>query len=249
MKRILTFTLIACGAGAMLGVAVQAQSPTPTPAESPSWTPGQGGQWAGHKQGKHGVVMAHLTNSLGLSGSQQAAIAPIIQAARPQMKAIQEDARAKRKALIESVSAQISPLLTPEQQAKFTRMVQRIENGPVGGGAQEPQHLKRLGGADAGGSPGAKGEVLQRLTTQLGLTADQQNQMKPILDAAHAQVLAVRQNTTLTSEQKFAQIKEAMQAAHNQINGILTPTQQKQLESLRMNYRHGQGRPSASPSP
>ena len=244
MKRILILTFLACGASAMLGLTAQAQSPTPEP--MPSRSPGS---WAGHK---HGGLMQHLTNSLGLSGSQQAEIAPIIAAARPQMKAIQEEAQAKRKALIESVSSQITPLLTPDQQTKFAQMVQRIETRTAGAGAGGGQGGRGFKRAAAGGSPGAaggKGEVLQRLTSQLGLSADQQAQIKPILEAAHAQVVAIRQNTSLPAEQKFAQIKAAMEAARGQINGILTPAQQQQLDSLRMNFRPGQGRPSASPSP
>ena len=238
MKRNLLLAFLACGAGLMLNLAAQAQSPTPAP--SPCASPCQ---WAGHKHGGHGGgALEHLTSVLGLSGSQQAQIAPIIEAAKPQLKTIHDNAQAQRKAVIESAASQITPLLTPDQQTKFAQIVQNFENGKRPGG---PHGFGRFGGA---GGPGAKGDVLQRLTSQLGLTTDQQNQIKPILDAAHAQVVTIRQNTSLTKEEQFSQIKGAMEAAHGQINGILTPAQQQQLEALKAKFHHGHGEPSASPS-
>ena len=239
MKRYLILTSLACGASVMLAVTAQAQSsPSPSPAAAPACSPGA---WAGHKHGGHGGgVLAHLANALSLTGSQQAQIAPIIEAAKPQLKTIHDDAMAQRKAVIESAASQITPLLTPDQQTKFAQMVQKFENGPGAGG--------RHGFGQFGGAAGAKGDILQRLTTQLGLTTDQQNQIKPILDAAHTQVVAIRQNTSLTEEQKFAQIKDTMEAAHGQIAGILTPAQQQQLAALKAKFHQGHGQPSASPS-
>jgi len=247
MKRKLILTILACGASAMLSMAAQAQSPTPS--DTPAATPGP---WAGHgHRGHGGGPLEHLAYALGLSGSQQAAIAPIIEAAKPQLKTIHDNAMAQRKAVIESAASQITPLLTPDQQTKFAQMVQRLENGPAAAGGPAQRGFKRFRGAaaGAGGNPGGQGEVLQRLTTQLGLTVDQQNQIKPILDAAHAQVVTIRQNTSLTEQQTFAQIKDTMQAAHNQIDGLLTPAQQQQLAAMKAKWRRGQGQPSASPSP
>jgi hypothetical protein len=255
MKRNFILTFLACGASLMLGVAAQAQSPalvssttTTTGTAGPAWTPGElGGHKHGHGRG-HGGILAHLTNALALSGSQQAEIAPILEAAKPQMKAIHDNAEAARKTLIDSVSAQITPLLTPDQQTKFAEMVQKFEAGPAGGGKR---HLGRRHGTEAAAdaSPGVHADLMQRLTTQLGLTADQQTQVKPILDAAHAQIVATRQDTTLTPEQKFAKIKETMEAAHSQINGILTPAQQQQLEEMKANFRKGHRPPAPAASP
>ena len=244
MKRNLLLTILACGASVMLNMAAQAQTPTPAPSASPCGSPRQ---WGGHNHGGHGSPLERLTSALGLSGSQQAQIAPIIEAAIPQLKTIHENAQAQRKVVIESAASQITPLLTPDQQTKFAQLVQNLENHGKGPGGRG--HFGGFGGTGGPGGPGARVNVLQMLTSQLGLTTDQQNQIKPILDAAHTQVQAIRQNTSLTKEQKFAQIKEAMEAAHGQVNGILTPAQQQQLEAMKAKFHRGPGEPAASPTP
>jgi Spy/CpxP family protein refolding chaperone len=263
MKRIRIFPLLACAAVLLLGATAQAQTASPdlsstaapTASASPSCSPGP---WAGHRNGKGGKgggILEHLTNTLGLSGSQQAEIAPILQAAKPQMKAIRDQAMAARKSLIESTASQISPLLTSDQQAKFSEMVQKAEAGPGPGrlghrhGPKAPDAANAVDSANASASPGAHGNMLDHLTTQLGLTADQQAQIKPILDAAHTQVQAIHNDTSIPQDQKFAKIKETMEAAHSQINGILTPAQQQQLATMRGNFHRRPVAPSPSATP
>lgn len=264
MKRTLIFThlaLLTLGAGTMLSTAAFGQSDqSPALVSSTSSTSGSGagpacspGAWQGHghKGGKGGGgILEHLTNALQLSGSQQAEVASIIEAAKPQMKAIRDDAQSKRVALIESVSSQITPLLSPDQQTKFAEMVQKAETQPDFGG---PAHFGHKGGfnkadaAGASGSPGpGHGEVLQRLTTELGLTADQQAQIKPLLDAAHTQMQSVRQDTTLPQDQKFAKIKDTMDSLHSQINGLLTADQQTKFAEMKARFRRNgpQGQPA-----
>ena len=77
------------------------------------------------------------------------------------------------------------------------------------------------------------GARFEKLSEKLNLTADQQAQIKPILEAAHAQAAAARQDDSLTREQKFAKAKEARQAAMGHIKGLLMPEQQQKLEQLK----------------
>ena len=240
MKRNLILTLLACGSSVMLSTAAQAQitpalvsSSTATPVAAPTCTPG----------GYHhkGGLLEHLTHALSLTDAQQAQIAPLLEQARPQLKTIHDNAVAQRKTVLDSVSAQITPLLTADQQTKFAQMVTNVESGPASGGPGG-HHWKHQG-------PGAGGPdvQLQKMTAALSLTTDQQTQIKPILVAAHTQIEAIRQNTSLTQDQKFAQIKVTMQAAHSQINGILTPPQQAQMEAMKAQFHHGNAQPAASP--
>ena len=236
MKRTVVKTLLACGTSIMLSAAVQAQSPSPSPSASP-------GGWLDHRHHHGGGILEHLTYALGLSGTQQAEVAQILEQAKPQFEQIQKNAQEQRKTEVESVASQITPLLTGTQQAKFSEMVQKFENNAGAGRGQS-------GGR---GAPLSPDRVLQRMTTQLGLTSDQQNQIKPILEAAHTQVQSVLQNTSLTKEEKVSQVKEAVQAARGQIKGILTPAQQQQVEELKAKFHRRwqgwNGLPSASPSP
>jgi Spy/CpxP family protein refolding chaperone len=245
MKRNLILTLLACGAGVMLCPRAQAQTADTTGTSPASATPAApaSAATADSPDGPRGGagILRHLTEELNLSGTQQAAVAQILEAAKPNMQAIREKAKADRDALIESVSAQITPLLTPDQQTKFSEMVEKFKNGP-GQGAQEP--------ARKGGRFTAEAQ-LQRMTTALGLTADQQSQIKPILEAARTQVKTIFANTSLTQEQKFTQFKQAMEGANSQINGILTPAQQTQFAALKEQFKrhlHGKGEAPASPS-
>lgn len=103
MKRNL-LTLATAGAIALGGfVAVQAE---------PSHD--GGGCWHGHEFG-----LQHLTEKLNLTSDQQTKVQPILDAAKPQIAAIHQEAMQKTKAVIDSTTSQIRPLLTPEQQKKF----------------------------------------------------------------------------------------------------------------------------------
>jgi periplasmic protein CpxP/Spy len=73
---------------------------------------------------KHKMGMEHLTKDLDLTPEQQAKVQPIVDQAKPQIRAIHEEAMQKTHSVMESTAAQIRPLLTPEQQAKFDAMKQ-----------------------------------------------------------------------------------------------------------------------------
>ena len=101
MKRnILTF--VAAGAIALGGFAVvQAQ-------------PGAGGGGHGHAFGLQGI-----TKQLDLTSDQQTKVQPILDAAKPQLAAIHQEAMQKAKGVIDSSLSQIRPLLTADQQKKL----------------------------------------------------------------------------------------------------------------------------------
>jgi Spy/CpxP family protein refolding chaperone len=101
MKRnILAF--VAAGAIALGGfVVVQAQ-------------PGPGGAGHGHAFG-----LRHLTDQLNLTSDQQTKVQPILDAAKPQLAAIHQEAMQKAKGVIDSTLSQVRPLLTADQQKKL----------------------------------------------------------------------------------------------------------------------------------
>ncbi len=75
---------------------------------------GDGGCWHGR-----GFALEGFTKGLDLTADQQAKVQPILDQAKPQIAAIHEEAMQKMKAVIDSTTSQIRPLLTPEQQKKF----------------------------------------------------------------------------------------------------------------------------------
>jgi hypothetical protein len=103
MKRNL-LTVVAAGAIALGGfVIVQAQ-------------PGPGGRGGWHG---HGFGLQHLTEKLNLTSDQQTKVQPIVDAAKPQIAAIHQEAMQKMKTVMDSTLSQIRPLLNADQQKKL----------------------------------------------------------------------------------------------------------------------------------
>ena len=95
--------LAAAGAIALGGfVVVQAQ-------------PGPGG--AGHCG--HAFGLSGITEKLNLSADQQAKVQPILDAAKPQIAAIHQEAMQKMHTVMNSTMTQIRPLLNADQQNKL----------------------------------------------------------------------------------------------------------------------------------
>ncbi|HSK44577.1 MAG TPA: periplasmic heavy metal sensor [Candidatus Binatia bacterium] len=76
--------------------------------------PGPGGGGHGHAFG-----LQHLTDKLSLTSDQQTKVQPILDAAKPQIRAIHQEAMQKAKTVMDSTLSQIRPLLNPDQQKKL----------------------------------------------------------------------------------------------------------------------------------
>ena len=84
----------------------------------------------------------------------------------------------------------------------------------------------------ASGSIVSKG-MLTALSNQTGLSADQREKAKPIIDKHVADLQAVKNDTTLDNAAKKSKFAELRQQYVTDINGILTPDQQKKWEASR----------------
>ncbi|HEX4696801.1 MAG TPA: periplasmic heavy metal sensor [Candidatus Udaeobacter sp.] len=104
MKRNV-LTLVAAGAIALGGlVVVQAD-------------PGAGGR--GHWRNGHEFGLRGITQKLDLTSEQQAKVQPILDAAKPQIAAIHQEAMQKMHTVMDSTVSQIRPLLNADQQKKL----------------------------------------------------------------------------------------------------------------------------------
>jgi Spy/CpxP family protein refolding chaperone len=74
---------------------------------------------------------------------------------------------------------------------------------------------------------------LQKMSSELNLTDTQKQQLKPIMQTEAQQLKVVKDDTSLTPEQRQAKAKEIHQNYKSQISNILTPDQQKKLEAMR----------------
>jgi protein CpxP len=74
---------------------------------------------------------------------------------------------------------------------------------------------------------------LQMLSEKLNLTDDQKAKLKPILQDQMQQMKAVREDSSLSEEQKRAKMKPIHDTLHDQINAVLTPEQQAKFKQMR----------------
>jgi protein CpxP len=72
-----------------------------------------------HRHHKWGNSLEHMTKTLDLTPDQQAKIGPILEQAKPQLKAARQESKERMKAVRDNVRSQIRPLLTPPQQQKW----------------------------------------------------------------------------------------------------------------------------------
>lgn len=80
------------------------------------------------EHGKHHMMLERVSEDLNLTADQKTKVQPIVDQARPQIRAIREEATQKTKAIMDNTMTQIRPLLTPEQQQKLDAMQKAHED-------------------------------------------------------------------------------------------------------------------------
>ena len=74
---------------------------------------------------------------------------------------------------------------------------------------------------------------LQELSSELNLTDDQKNQIKPILQGEVTELKGIKADASLSDDQKKAKATEIHSSSKSQISAILTPEQQKKLAAIK----------------
>ena len=74
---------------------------------------------------------------------------------------------------------------------------------------------------------------LDQLTRTLSLTPDQVTQVKAIQDGSRPQMMALRENTSLSPEERHTQMMALHQAEMTKVEAILTPEQKTKFEDMR----------------
>jgi len=87
-------------------------------------------------------------------------------------------------------------------------------------------------------------ERVQHLTKALNLTTDQQAKVKSILEDQKSQMTALKQNTSMSQEDRRAKFQAIHQDAQQKIQAVLTDEQKAKFEQLQARHKehmHGQG--------
>jgi Spy/CpxP family protein refolding chaperone len=74
---------------------------------------------------------------------------------------------------------------------------------------------------------------LQQLSSELNLTDDQKSQIKGIVQDEVQQLKTVKDDASLSPDQKKAKVAEIRQSHKSQMSSILTPEQQKKLDAIK----------------
>jgi len=91
--------------------------------------------------------------------------------------------------------------------------------------------------------------VLGELTAKLGLSADEQKSVGSIIANCDAQLKALRQDDSVSKEDKRAQMRTILDTTRGQIRAALTPAQQSVFDTLPTRGEKPQGGPPAPPAP
>jgi Spy/CpxP family protein refolding chaperone len=147
-----TAVVMMCSAGLAMSAAVaQQETAPPPPPDQQQQGPPPDGQMQGPMRGGRGMDPEHrvemMQRRLGLNDSQTAQVRQIFKESQAQMEALRsnasmapEDRRAQMMTLHQGEQARIRAVLTPDQQAKFDAMQQRMrERRAAGEGESAPE--------------------------------------------------------------------------------------------------------------
>lgn len=78
---------------------------------------------------------------------------------------------------------------------------------------------------------------VQMLSKRLNLTADQQNQILPILTQRDQQMQAIRSDSSLSAQDRRAKMREVREQSDSQIKGILNDQQKAGYDQMQQQMR------------
>jgi protein CpxP len=91
-------------------------------------------------------------------------------------------------------------------------------------------------------------EQVAHMTKRYSLTSDQQAQIKPILANQQQQMQALRQDTTLSREDKMAKIKSIREDSSTKIQGLLNDSQKQKFAQDQQRRQERMQEHSAAPA-
>ena len=82
-----------------------------------------------------------------------------------------------------------------------------------------------------------RGERGEKFAQELNLNADQQAALKSIRENSKQQAESIKNDSSLTPDQKKAKFKELRKSSHEQMMAKLNPDQQKKFKEMRKEHR------------
>ena len=173
------------------------------------------------KHGKHGKHNAGF-KALNLTQDQQAQIKKVNADFKSKMDELKKseatitvkDYKAKKQAIAKQHREQVQNILTKEQKDQLAKM--RSERG------------KKFAGRH--------GQGMDKMKTALGLSDEQSAKIKTLQADTRSKIKAIRENQTLSDDQKKQQVMASIKDQRESMHKILTPEQLKKMESMRSKH-------------
>jgi Spy/CpxP family protein refolding chaperone len=182
--------------------------------------------------------LQQLAKQLDLTDAQKTQIKGILDNARTQLQALRNNMNItkqqeldQRQQIEEQTKNSIRGVLTPDQQAKADSLLKQAQDRMA---AQQAK---------------MQGQMLARLTNQLGLSDSQKSLIQSYLNDQKSQLQALRSNTALTPQQKLEQMQTIRQQTQDKIKAALTADQQAKLDQLKQQAQNRMGRRRGGPGP
>jgi periplasmic protein CpxP/Spy len=80
-------------------------------------------------------------------------------------------------------------------------------------------------------------DQVKRMTKQLSLNDDQQQKLKPILEDQRQQMQQLRNDSSLSQDEKFSKMRDVHEKASTQIKALLNQDQQKKFDEIQQKRR------------
>ena len=119
--------------------------------------------------------------------------------------------------------------------------------------APAPDASAQQNGGRFGRGQQSPDERLAQMTKRYNLSADQQTQIKPILADQQQQITALRQDSSLSREDKFAKMSSIREASNTKISAVLNDSQKQKFTEDQQKFqerrqqRGGGGPPAGAP--
>ena len=117
------------------------------------------------------------------------------------------------------------------------------------GSSDQPSAARgRPEGAPPNGG-GNRGQRMEQMLASLNLTADQSEKVKAVMEAQRPAMEALRNDSSLSREQRREKMQELRQSMDAQLSTVLTPEQKAKWDQERTQRRERMGRGGNNPPP
>jgi Spy/CpxP family protein refolding chaperone len=189
----------------------------------------------GHRKGKHGKKAIPF-HQLQLTEAQKTQLKSIREKQSLELKALKKNdqitvkaLKEQKKTIHEKYKAQYQSVLTQDQKSQLAKL--KAQKGNKAQKANKAGKTARIKAAKRGGGA-------QDLAKTLNLTPAQKDRLQQLRTDFKAKADAVRNNSSLSREQKKTQFQDLMKQQKDQMKTVLTKEQSEKLESVRKDRKN-----------